>query len=89
MVEWTSTGSVGPFAIDEGADGELGGIDGDVFDALALPGVGDVHEAIGGLDDGGIGVFAGSIFEDERGVPFFAVAGDGNVEGGAAETVWL
>src|SRR5262245_20426575 len=74
----------GPLAVDDGSDGEFGGIDGNVFYALTLSGVGNVHETVGGFDDGGIGVFAGSILEDEGSVPFFAVAGNGDVEGRAA-----
>src|SRR5688572_30207788 len=38
-------------------------IEGDVADFLALPGVGDVDFAVFGLDDGGVGVFAGVGFE--------------------------
>src|SRR5260370_30413149 len=38
-------------------------IEDDVFDSHAVPGVGDVDEAIAGLDHRRIGVFTGRVFE--------------------------
>lgn len=50
---------LGPSVADEVLGLELGGIDHDVTDLLTLPGVGDVNEAIAGLDDGRVRVFTG------------------------------
>ncbi len=52
---------------------EAGGIEDDVFDPLALPSVGDVDEAVAGLDDSGVGIFARLVFEDEGSLPGFTV----------------
>ena len=78
--------SLRPVAVDDGAELEFGGIEDDVADFFALPCVGDVNEAVGGLNDGGVGVFAGFfIFEEDGGFPGFAVFGNGDVEDLAAE----
>jgi len=74
----------GPFAIFHGFGFELGWVHDDVFDPLAFPGVGDVHLAVGCLDDGRVGVFARIGFELGEGFPVFAVLGDGDVDGGTA-----
>ena len=61
-------------------------------DAFAFPGVSDVDEAVGGLDDGGVGEAAGGVgvvFEDEGGGPVFAIGGDGDVQGAAAFVLGL
>lgn len=50
------------------------GIEDDVTHALTLPGVGDVDESVGGLNDRGVAVFARFAFEDQRGLPVFAVS---------------
>ena len=56
-----------------------------MLDALAFPGVGDVDQALAGLDDGGVGEFLpGLVFERQRRVPVLAVPGHGDVEGTAA-----
>jgi hypothetical protein len=43
--------------------GEGRELDDDVLDLDSIPGVGDVDQTVGGLDDGGVAVFAGLIFE--------------------------
>ena len=72
-----------PFAIRHGLRFKLFRVHDDMFDALAFPGVGDVDLAVGGLDDGRIGVFAGICFELSEGFPVFAVLGDRDVDRGA------
>ena len=47
---------------------------------LALPSVGDVHLAVAGLDDGGVGIFAGGALEGEDWFPAFAIGRDCNIE---------
>ena len=51
------------------ADGplrQLTGIDNDVPQPLALPGIGDVHSAVRRLDDGGVAVLARIRFQNEN-----------------------
>ena len=52
----------------------------DVFDALSFPSVGDVHQAIARLNDGGIRKFAGLIFQHQSRLPLFAIVGNRHVE---------
>src|SRR5689334_10017053 len=73
--------SLWPFAVLNRPERELGRVDDHVLHPLSLPGVGDVDEAVCGLDDGGIGVFAGFVFESGGCLPGFAVAGGGQVDG--------
>ena len=56
----------------------------DVLDGEALPGVGDVEVAGGGLDDGGVGELGGGVFEGAKELEVFAVAGDSEVQGGSS-----
>ena len=76
---------LGQAAIHNRLQVQFRGVERHVLHALALPGVGDVYEAIGGLNDGGIRVFAGRAFEDRRGLPGFGVVRNGDVERTAAE----
>lgn len=55
-----------------------------MFNALAFPGISDVGEAVRGLDDGGVRVFAGGVFEDGSFTPGFAVPGNADNEWGPA-----
>ena len=55
-----------------------------MFDALPFPGVGDVHQAVTGLNYRRIRIFARLVFEDERGLPAVAVFGDGDIQRRAA-----
>jgi hypothetical protein len=63
----------------DGGEGDVG-----IADAGALPCPGSREGAVALLDDGGVGVFAGSVFEGGEVVEVFAVAADGEVERGAA-----
>src|SRR5712671_1688749 len=76
--------SLRPFPFLDGPERELRGIDDHVLHPLPFPGVGDVDQAVGRLDDGGIGVFARFVFESGGCLPGFAVTGSGKVEGAAA-----
>ena len=49
------------------------GINDHMLDALALPGVGDVQLTVARLNDGGVGVLSGAVFENEARIPGFAV----------------
>ena len=55
-----------------------------MFDSLALPGVGDMDHSIPALNDGRVGVLAGFRFEDEDGLPVNTIAGQRNIQRGAA-----
>ncbi len=60
----------GPLVVVGEVDGdELLGINDDVANAFAVPGVNDVHETISGLNDGWIRVFAFGLFESQHGFP--------------------
>lgn len=52
----------------------------DVFDTLALPGIGSVHEAVAGLDDGGVGILARLAFQRNDVAPGLAVGGHRNLQ---------
>ena len=58
--------------------------DGGEADAFAVPGVGDVEFAVFALDDGGIGVLAGLVFESGEDFEVLAVGADGEIEWGSA-----
>ena len=59
---------------------ELRGIEHDVFYLRPLPSVGDVNEAILGLDDSGIAELPfRRVFKDQRGFPGLAVLAHGEV----------
>src|SRR5206468_12593431 len=63
---------------------EARGIEDNVLDAFALPGVRHVDPAIAGLDHGGIRVLAGRVLERDRTSPHLAVSGDRDIELGAS-----
>ena len=48
---------------------ELRWVEHDVPHALSLPGVGDVDQAVAGLNHRGIRIFAGLVFEDHGRLP--------------------
>src|SRR5262249_7846997 len=50
---------------------------GDVFDFLALPGVGNMDGSVGGLDHRRVGVFAGFGFQRLQGRPVLAIGAGG------------
>jgi hypothetical protein len=59
----------------------LRGVNDGMLHQLALPCIGDVHETIGGLDDGGIAELSlGLILEYQRGLPGDAVLTDRQIE---------
>ena len=60
---------------------EPDGIDHGVGDLLPLPGVGDVHLPVGGLDDRRIGKLSRLRFERHHGRPCLAVGAQGDVQG--------
>ena len=77
--------SLRPLAVHDGLRGELRGINDDVFHLLALPGVGDVDEAVLRLDDGWVAEFLlRLVFKDQRGFPGLAVLAHGEVQWAAA-----
>lgn len=62
LTYWIDSSAVlgfGPGGAVEVFGGEFGGVDDDVADLLPLPSVGNMNQAIVGLDDRGIGIFAG------------------------------
>lgn len=64
---------------------ELRGIEHDVFYLRPLPSVGDVDEAVFGLDDSGIAELPfRRVFKDHRGFPGLAVLAHGEVQRTAA-----
>src|SRR5262249_60798322 len=63
-----------PLTVAHRGRSQLRRIDGDVADALALPCVSDVDQAVPGLDDGRVRVLAGLVLEHDRGLPARAVA---------------
>ena len=56
-------GLVMPHVAADVGEGEVGRIKDHMFDPLAVPGVGDVHQTVGSLDHRRIGVFARLILE--------------------------
>lgn len=62
------------------AQQEKGGVENNVLDVGAVPGVGDMYQIFGGLDYGGVGVFAWIGFQREGSLPVFAVLGYGDIE---------
>lgn len=87
LTYWIDSSAVlgfGPGGAVEVFGGELGGVDDDVADLFPLPGVGDVNQAIVGLDDGRVGVFAGLRFEQQSGLPVLAIFGEAEAKGRAA-----
>src|SRR5258705_9447657 len=64
-------------------------VDHDMFDALALPSVGHVHEVVTRLDNGGIRKFTRDIFERECGVPVFAIFRNGNGQRRPVACAWV
>ena len=56
----------------------------EVLDGFALVGVGHLEIAVGGLDEGGVGEFAGLVFEGAKHGEVFKIGGDGEVKWGAA-----
>ena len=51
-----------------------------VFDALALPGIGDVNETVGGLDHRRVRILTWSLFEHGGGFPFLTIFRDSHVQ---------
>ena len=78
-----------PRAVDDGFKNELLGINNDVLDPFASPGVGDVDLAVFGLNHGGIGiaVLALVIFEHQRRLPILTIGRYRDVQWAAAFVV--
>ena len=55
-----------------------------MFNTDPFPGVGDMHEPVGCLNDGGIAVFAWFAFQDENRLPMKSILAPGHIERGAA-----
>ena len=55
-------------------------IENHVFDALALPGIGDVDESVAGLNDCRIRIFTWLIFEDYHRLPMNTITGKRHIQ---------
>ena len=69
-----------PLALDNRLGGEFCRVDDDVLDVGAVVRVGDMHIAVAGLDDCGIGVLTRLILEHQCALPFLAVGRDRNIQ---------
>ena len=72
-----------PLAADHVAEHEFRRVDHDVTDGFPLPGVGNMHQPVAGLNDGRIRKLARLVLEHEGRVPFPTVTRNGQVQRGA------
>src|SRR6266568_4639058 len=76
--------SARPFATYDGVQFEFRRVEHGVLHALALPGVGDVHKAVAGLDDSRIGILPAFVFENHGCLPCLSVSGKSDIQRAAA-----